>query len=133
MDLDAANKCWINMQAALREQLGEVRFSTWFKSLLVHSADNKTLVLHAREKFITDYINNKYKSTLLLLATTYFGEEFDNIRILPTAELDKYTRQTETAKLNPKYTFDTFIVGQSNSLAHAASLAVAESPGTEPD
>lgn len=131
MDLDAANKCWINMQAALREQLGEVRFGTWFKSLQVHSADNKTLVLHAREKFITDYINNKYKSTLLLLATTYFGEEFDNILILPTAEVNKLVTPPDTTKLNPKYTFDTFIVGQSNSLAHAASLAVAESPGTE--
>ena len=131
MDINKANECWAQMQAALREQLGDVKYGTWFKYLMVHSAQNHTLILHANEQFIAEHVSKAYKNTLLLLATSFFGEDFQDVLIVPTAELDKYAPKPEKIKLNPKYTFDNFIVGQSNLLAHAASLAVAESPGEE--
>ena len=131
MDIEKANECWSKMQMALREQLTVQRYNTWFRYLMVYSAEDHTLVLHAREKFITDYVNKAYKNTLLLLASSFFGDEITDIVIIPTSETDKVARKTDSIKLNPKYTFDNFIVGQSNLLAHAASLAVAESPGDE--
>ncbi len=131
MDIEKANECWTKMQLALREQLTVQRYNTWFRYLMVYSAENHTLVLHAREKFITDYVNKAYKNTLLLLASSFFGDEITDIVIIPTSETEKLARKPDSIKLNPKYTFDNFIVGQSNLLAHAASLAVAESPGDE--
>ena len=131
MDMERAKQCWANTQAILLDQFGEIRYNTWFKPLEVYSTENKTLVLHTKESFVVNFVNRQYKNTLYYLTSAHFDEEFEDIRILADSELDRYRRQLDAARLNPKYTFDTFIVGQSNRLAHAASMAVAECPGTE--
>ncbi|MBO7385701.1 MAG: chromosomal replication initiator protein DnaA [Clostridia bacterium] len=131
MDLERANQCWAKVQEILMQQIDRARYETWFKPLKVYSTENKTLVLHTEESFVVNFVSSRYKNTLYFLCCEHFHENFDDIRILCDSELDKYQRQLDAARLNPKYTFDTFIVGQSNRMAHAASMAVAECPGTE--
>ncbi|MBQ3668154.1 MAG: chromosomal replication initiator protein DnaA [Clostridia bacterium] len=131
MDIEQANKCWQSMQQVLLDQLGQVRYDTWFKSLKVYSTDNNTLVLHCKDKFVVDFVNQRYKNTLFYLSYPHFGVDFANIKILTDDELEQYQRQLDASRLNPRYTFDSFIVGQANRMAQAASMAVAEFPGTE--
>lgn len=131
MDLAQANQCWAKVQEILLEQMGQVRYETWFQPLKVYSTENNVLVLHTVESFVVNFVSSRYKNTLYFLCCEHFGQNFDDLRILCDSELEKYQRQLDAARLNPKYTFESFIVGQSNRMAHAASVAVAECPGTE--
>ncbi len=131
MDLEYAKQCWAKVQQILLEQMGPVRYGTWFEPLKVYSTENNTLVLHTEENFVVNFVSSRYKNTLYFLCCEHFQQNFDDLRILCDGELEKYQRQLDAAHLNPKYTFENFIVGQSNRMAHAASVAVAECPGTE--
>ncbi len=131
MDIEKANQCWTKVKEILLDQFGKVKYETWFEPLKVYSTENNTLVLNTKESFIVNFVNTRYKNTLYFLCCEHFGQEFDDLRVLCDSDLEKYRRQLDTARLNPKYTFETFIVGQSNRMAHAASMAVAECPGTE--
>ena len=131
MDLTQANQSWDKVQKILLDQMGQVRYETWFQPLKVYSTENNILVLHTKDSFVVNFVSSRYKNTLYFLCCEHFQQNFDDIRILCDSELEKYQRQLDAARLNPKYTFENFIVGQSNRMAHAASVAVAECPGTE--
>lgn len=131
MDVAQAQACWEKMKAVIKEQLGDVRYNSWFADLKLHSADGSTLVLYHNQAFNANYVNTRYRETLYNLSPSYFGKDFKDVIVLAEKDLKNWVLQQENSRLNPKYTFDSFVVGQSNRLAHAASLAVAEFPGSE--
>lgn len=113
----------------------DVSFETWLAPLQVHSVEGNTVtILVPSERVGLDYVTKKYKLPIKVAIAETTGTNYDIEFILPE-DAEKLNTGKEiinsasSVGLNPKYTFDTFVVGSNNKFAHAASLAVAESPG----
>ncbi len=123
--------------------LSNVSFRTWIEPLEVYNVSDSTVYILVPLKSSVDYINQKYLLPFQVCIAEITGQEFevkfitvdDSQNINVKNQDDSYKKNAtqnsifEQANLNPKYTFDTFVVGGNNNFAHAASLAVSESPG----
>lgn len=120
-------------------ELSDVSFNTWLVPLKVQNVDNNIVTIIVPSKQVgLDYISKKYTLPLQVAIGEVTGivnckVQFileENVREKKTLTIqDKNAARAEEARLNPRYTFDTFVVGSNNKFAHAASLAAAESPG----
>ena len=127
----------------VEHELSNVSFSTWIKPLKVYDVINNTVFIMVNMNSSVEYIEKKYLLPLKVCIAEITGEEYevsfiseDDDRLneiqnmAVEASQKKRTKSVaERAGLNPKYTFDTFVVGGNNNFAHAVSVAVAESPG----
>ncbi|SCP96448.1 chromosomal replication initiator protein DnaA [Anaerobium acetethylicum] len=138
--MDLILEKWDEILETLRKEheLSDVSFKTWLQPLKVHAVQNDTVtVLVPTEQMGLNYISKKYMLPLKVAISEVTGQDYEIELILPeqtkTKEVKSLKPQIneniEKANLNPKYTFETFVVGSNNSFANAASLAVAESPG----
>lgn len=124
----------------------DVSYRTWLLPLELHHMDGDTAVIAVPDSAMIGYIRKKYSFFLKVAIEEKTGIQCD-VDFISKEDAEKSasaskkkllidTKQQlvsqttlQNANLNPKYTFDTFVVGANNNLAHAASLAVAESPG----
>ena len=127
----------------VEHELLNVSFNTWIKPLKVYDVIDDTAYILVNKDSSVEYIDKKYRLPLMVCIAEITGREYeiqfvseddDKLNEIHNASIDngqkKKTKSlAEKAGLNPKYTFDTFVVGGNNNFAHAASLAVAESPG----
>ena len=135
--MDIIKEKWTEILELVREEheLSEVSFKTWLKPLTIHKVENHVVtILVPSERVGLDYVSKKYTLPIKVAIAEITGEDCEIEFILP--EDIKRMEKSETAMaassvagLNPKYTYNTFVVGSNNQCAHAASLAVAESPG----
>ena len=122
--------------------LSDVSFKTWILPLEVSSVENSTVYILVPLKASVDYITQKYLLPFQVCIAEIIGKEYevkfitsdDPLHISKNHSLNQNKSKTnknifEQANLNEKYTFDTFVVGSNNKFAHAASVAVSESPG----
>ena len=115
---------WDKILQEVKEEyeLTEVSFNTWLKPLSVSDVQgDKLYILVPLEKMARDFIEKKYTLPIKVAVANQTGQDYDISFILP--------EQEKKIKSSYNKTFDTFVVGNNNRLAHAASLAVAESPG----
>ena len=124
----------------IENNLSDVSFRTWIEPLEVYDVVDSTVYILVPLKASIDYITQKYLLHFKVCIAEITEQEYD-VRFISTddsknmeSSFNPNKNQTknniiEQANLNPKYTFDTFVVGGNNNFAHAASLAVAESPG----
>lgn len=143
-DMGTIKEKWDEIKETVRKEfeLTDVSFDTWVKPLRFYEAKEDTVVIMipSDQSHALNYISSKYKNFFKVIIsemmdTTYnisfilekdAQEQEENI--LPASK-NAYPVNYENTNLNPKYKFDTFVVGPNNKLAHSAALAVAESPG----
>ena len=127
----------------IEHELSNVSFTTWIQPLKVYDVVDNTVFILVNMNASVEYIEKKYLLLLKVCIGEITGIEFEVVFIseddeklseiqnmaIESNQKKKTKSVSEKAGLNPKYTFDTFVVGGNNNFAHAASLAVAESPG----
>ncbi|MGF1520850.1 MAG: chromosomal replication initiator protein DnaA [Leptolyngbyaceae cyanobacterium] len=146
---------WQKVLAELQEQLSRPTFETWIKSAQAKSLSETTLVVATPNPFARSWLQKYYLGTIATVVTTILGRSVD-IRVVVdsgestgapleenaapeinwpppvSAPVDNSSAtESRSAGLNPKAVFSRFVVGGNNRMAHAAALAVAESPGRE--
>jgi chromosomal replication initiator protein len=131
---------WVGAREALRSRLGSEAVSRWLDPLTVANATDQTVVLEAPNPFFRDWVFSHYLDALrahaggrelqLVCADTVAGAQAAPAAARPAPARDTAAPPDASwaRGLNQTYTFDRFVVGASNRFAHAASLAVAESP-----
>lgn len=136
---------WEKTLNIIKGELTEVSFNTWIKSCEPISISSNTIKISVPNSFTQDILEKRYKD-LVINSIEAACSKLYKIEFLIGSELQENEEQDVKAKatikdtmsvtvndemsstLNPKYTFDSFVIGNSNRFAHAASLAVAESP-----
>ena len=138
---------WDEILLYLKEEhdIMDVSYRTWLLPLQLHGMDGDKVVVIVPDSAMISYIMKKYGFFLKIAIEEKTGIECE-VDFISKEEAQKSETSAkkaqpaeppqdvspealQNANLNPKYTFDTFVVGANNNLAHAASLAVAESPG----
>ncbi|MBM6859022.1 chromosomal replication initiator protein DnaA [Clostridium saudiense] len=137
---------WEKTLNIIKSEMSEVSFNTWIKSCEPISISSNTIKISVPNSFTQDILEKRYKD-LVINSIEAACSKLYKIEFLIASELQEIEEVPENKKasnnkdsmsvtvndemsstLNPKYTFDSFVIGNSNRFAHAASLAVAESP-----
>lgn len=135
-------KKWEEILRTVKEEheLTDVSFNTWLKPLSVYNVENSKLyiMVPSEHQMALNYIAKKYAIPIKVAIAEITGEDYE-IEFILQEQTEKFKpfksknpefmAGSENTNLNPNYTFDTFVVGKNNKFAHAASLAVSESPG----
>lgn len=133
-----SNILWQEILAEIQKKLSKPSFDTWLKSTTAVKFTETTLIICAPNSFAKQWLEDRY---IKMIRDTVFEQlgrqvtveitEQEEIREAPPvqpAEKVKVSEDFSSNMMNPKYTFETFVIGPGNRFAHAASLAVAEEP-----
>ncbi|MBI3957073.1 MAG: chromosomal replication initiator protein DnaA [Candidatus Kerfeldbacteria bacterium] len=140
------DQLWQAVLGELELAISKANFTTWFRNTFITSYDGVEVVIAVPNTFTKAWLENKYHATIVkaLNNITKSGVRTVAYRVengapstkpsLAAQETMRSATQAATASetthgLNPKYTFESFVVGKGNELARAASLAVAAKPG----
>ena len=146
------NEIWQLTLEELSKELNKPSFETWFNLTKPVSLENRCLVIEVPNDFTKEWFETRYRNQIINALKEITSEEHrvnfviasefqDNRDAEPLSEEynhssdftshkkeDEHLKNKYISSFNPRYTFDTFVVGACNRLSHAASLAVAESP-----
>ena len=145
--MDFIKENWHTIMDTIKKEynISDISFHTWLEPLEYYATvDDVVIIAITSDKiFSLNYISQKYIDCFRVVITEMFDHPYDVKFSLKKDLKGEHTEEKEVspaapvfnlnlanANLNPKYRFDTFIVGGNNTFAHSASLAVAESPGS---
>lgn len=127
------NEFWSRVLDIIQPEMIGISFDTWIKTLEPISMDDTTVYLKATSPFQKNTVDARYKELIKAGFRHLTNKEYSiNIVLENDSIQEKHEPkviQNANNPLNPKYTFDTFVIGENNRFAHAASLAAAESLG----
>ena len=139
--MDSIKNKWDLIKETLREEyeLTDISYNTWIVPLNFYQVKDNVvmIIIPSDQAHALNYISSKYKSFFQVTISEMMNHTYDIAFILEKDVVEGalkeddplYNLKYEHANLNPKYKFDTFVVGSNKKFAHSASLAVAESPG----
>lgn len=130
------------MKKALEPEITKISFNTWILPLGIRSIEGNNIVFTATSEFQKDFIENKYKPlifntlkfitnkdwTFSVVDLSKENQEDDEIITDSADEAAQAEIESNKTTLNPKYTFETFVIGDNNRFAQAAALSVANAP-----
>ena len=124
---------WDDVLGHIETKVNQHTFATWFRPTTQHAWDGARLLVQVPSPQFKDWLTRNY-SGLIAESLREVGHADAVVSFecasgaLPASPAEREPRDTFTASFNPKYTFDSFVVGGSNQFAHAAARAVAEIP-----
>ena len=141
--MDAIKENWTTVKEAVRREysLSDISYHTWVEPLEFHNVVNDvvSIIIPSDQAHALNYISSKYKSFFQVTITEMFDHPYDinfilekDVKAEEPAENEMavpnqiYGINYEDAHLNPKYKFDTFVVGSNNKFAHSATARDAE-------
>lgn len=138
------NELMEKIKNELKTELTQISFDTWFSPLNIRSIDGNHIIFTTPSEFQRDFVENKYKPLLLNTLKFITNRDWEySVIDLETEAKEKLLEMPEEPKnsgqeiletnlpksgIDPKFTFDNFVVGKNNELAYAAALAVAQEP-----
>ena len=141
-EIDVLKSKWQEIKDTIKRdyEITDIAFKTWIAPLEIYSVtdDTVTILFPSDNNISVNILNNKYNLAFLVAISEIMQKEYREIIFIsgessPSGEsVSSYNIDNKTniiSNLNPKYTFDTFVVGSNNRLAHSAALAVSENPG----
>jgi chromosomal replication initiator protein len=134
------SELWQQILSIIHTKLSKPSFDTWFKATKAIQMSDHSIVISAPTTFAVEWLESRYTKLVSSTIFEVLGKQVDvkfviednkPAEVVPQqpAPMPQVTQEEAlTHMLNPKYTFDTFVIGSGNRFAHAASLAVAEAP-----
>lgn len=129
---------WNKVLDIIKVELTEVSYNTWLKTVIPVNMSKDTIILAAPNDFTKGILEGRYLNLIKNSIREVTKKDYDIKFVIPGEEPSTEIGQTvkqennfvnnQRSQLNPKYSFNTFVIGNSNRFAHAASLAVAEAP-----
>lgn len=142
--LENITELWNMVLSNIKEKVAKPSYETWLKSTKAHSLTKDALVISAPNDFARDWLESRYSALIADTILDITGDRLNIKFVIPqnqsdedldiqlavnrTKKVEPVSHDLQQNMLNPKYTFDTFVIGSGNRFAHAASLAVAEAP-----
>lgn len=128
---------WMGSLDIIKTELTEVSFNTWLKTIEPITISDNRIILGAPNEFTKSILEARYLTLIKNAINQTSKSNYDVSFLIPGEEISNGSKEVNEkikdtmiskSPLNPKYIFDTFVIGNSNRFAHAASLAVAEAP-----
>ena len=139
--MDNINDLLIKAKDLLRNETTEITFTTWIQPLEIKSFEDNTIILIASTSFQKDTIESRYLDLITNTFNFITNKKCTVIIKLENEVIEDRTPENNNVFINnktilnsglyPKYTFDTFVVGNNNKFAQAAAMGVAENPGSK--
>ena len=133
------NFSWDDFLNIIKSKLSSVSYDTWFKDTSLSKITNDSIDILVPMSFHKDFLNRNYYDLIDSIITNLTGHSYDinfvveddivNNDIVVNNNTSKKNNDNFQTNLNPQYTFDTFVIGDSNRFAQTAAVAVAEQPG----
>ncbi|MEG1999817.1 MAG: chromosomal replication initiator protein DnaA [Evtepia sp.] len=127
--INSASDIWAKVLSMMEAEITPTTINTWFDDTVAVSIEDSRFILHTPSAFKRDIIEARYIPLIQKCLFELFSADF-NVVILGEKEMKKFSPQP-TSRFLPgteNYTFDRFVVGNSNKFAHAAAMAVADNP-----
>ena len=128
--MNSAADIWERVLSLMQQTMTETTITTWFSDAEPIALDENRFILYVPTDFKREIVASRYIGDIKKALYDLFSAELEVV-VLSEEEKEKYGKREPVSRFLPgteEYTFERFVVGNSNKLAHAAALAVAEHP-----